>query len=78
MNTTTETLVKQMNKIMRGIFNMSFEDFKEEFDVALGFQTKNSYAEENFSMMRSDFFLWWINLSTNAQNSLASAALAKD
>ncbi len=72
----TAEFVNKMNALMRRIYNMDLDQFKEEFDNALGFETQAQYAESNFDEMRQNFFMWWINLSKNVQVKLAEAMLA--
>ena len=67
MKRVTEDFVKDMNTVMKYIYNMGLEDFTEFFNESLGYESNKRYSEEQFTKMRKDFFLWWCFLDTMLQ-----------
>lgn len=66
---------EKMNKVMKKIYNLGYEDFLAFMEAAMGWKANARWLEEKFLKMREDFFRWWVEIDANTQAKMVELAL---
>ena len=61
-----------IDKILKGIYNLGYEEFKGILSQEVKFIDDNAY-EEHFRHMRTDLFGWWCAISANVKTAFVNA-----
>lgn len=60
-------IIESVFELTKKIYNLSYYDFKDLFEEALGYEVNEDYAQKNFDSMRRDFWQWWVNLDSKTR-----------